>query len=174
MRITMAAIAFLCVAAFDTASADMGALVHYRGDWMIDQCRKHLAATRWEESSESLVMRYAYRRYYCIRWTRSTWVMRYVAATDSYTASIRTGKLTETATGKWDQASKTMTWTVRSPNADDPDGKPIPRRHVAHAFGDRQVNWKTIYVRRNGTKYEGNLMTWDVLVPFAEIKGDIL
>ena len=168
MRFVTATAALICLAAFDSARADIGELHHYRGDWMIEQNRAHLGVTRLGDGDDCLELRLAYRRYNCPRWTRETWIMRYHTSTNTYTATIKS-RTTEEATGRWDTATKTMTWTIVPPKeTDSPVTKPRGKRHISHAFEPRKLTWGSAYVSPNGRESRNKPMTWDILVRHDE------
>ena len=164
MRVIGAAIAALFFVV--TASADMGALVRYRGDWMINGNRKHLVATRWRESNQSLEIRYSYQVSTCPRWTRESWVMRHDGTTNTYSAVIRGRKSEESATGHWDESSNTMIWTTGA-EADNSEEAGGVRRYT-HVFGVDDVTWATTYIHKSGKQIENRPLTWKVLVPYEE------
>ncbi|NND95790.1 MAG: hypothetical protein HKN47_00505 [Pirellulaceae bacterium] len=157
----------VCIAIFgflitSPARAEIGELHHYRGDWMIDQNRAHLAAVRRRETANCLELRFAYQRYTCPRWVRGTWIMQYDADANSYTAVIG-GKKTRHASGNWNGQTNTMTWSIAASESKGIQETPNHMSQISHVFDGARIIWTT---GRNPSK-KGSAKTawmqWDLV-----------
>ena len=149
-----------------TADLDLGALKHYRGDWMIGGSRKQLAASRLVDDGGALQLHFGYQAHFnCVR---QTWHMRYDAATNKYFAKI-TGKSTDTAIGFWDEQGKVMTWTIDDPtDSGGPRAKPLGPRRIVHRFDERSLHWSATDIEPDGSELKWLKLRWDVIVPYVE------